>query len=181
MHHVRASADHVCSRRAHAREEAPAESRVCLAARGDGARHYPQKQSRGVQEVGSCPRIAGDVRPVRDLATTVLGQKLAMPVIGLSSFGSMPFEDVAAANPKAFFQLSWVGTRDDIAERVERARCGRQGAHPHLRLVVRGASRLGDAADPGARGSSHPDEVRSDGDLATRMDGSVRARAASRT
>jgi pre-mycofactocin synthase len=101
-------------------------------------------------EVGFRPRIAGDVPPVRDLTTTVLGQKLAIPVIvspagaqaidpggeaavaraaaavdtaiGLSSFGSMSFEDVATANPKAFFQLYWVGTRDDIAERVERAR-----------------------------------------------------------
>jgi pre-mycofactocin synthase len=101
-------------------------------------------------EVGFRPRIGADVPPARDLATTVLGEEISMPVIvspagaqaidpggevavaraaaaagtaiGLSSFGSMPFEHVAAANPKAFFQLYWVGTRDDIAERVERAR-----------------------------------------------------------
>jgi isopentenyl diphosphate isomerase/L-lactate dehydrogenase-like FMN-dependent dehydrogenase len=29
---------------------------------------------------------------------------------------------VAAANPKAFFQLYWAGTRDEIAEHVERMR-----------------------------------------------------------
>jgi heme/flavin dehydrogenase (mycofactocin system) len=105
---------------------------------------------RAFTEVGFRPRIAVDVPPERDLATTVLGEHLSIPVIvspagaqaidpggevavaraaaavgtavGLSSFGSMPFEAVAAANSKSFFQLYWVGTRDDIAERVERAR-----------------------------------------------------------
>lgn len=101
-------------------------------------------------EIGLIPRIAADLPPKREMSTTVLGQDIDFPVIvspagaqavdpggevavakaaasvgtaiGLSSFASMPFEDVAAANPKAFFQLYWVGTRDDIAERVERAR-----------------------------------------------------------
>ena len=101
-------------------------------------------------DVGLIPRLAPDLPPTRDLKTNVLGQDLDFPVIvspagaqaidpggevgvaraaaaagtaiGLSSFGSMPFEDVAAANEKAFFQLYWVGTRDDIGERVERAR-----------------------------------------------------------
>lgn len=101
-------------------------------------------------EIGLIPRIAADLPPKREMSTTVLGQDIDFPVIvspagaqavhpggevavakaaasvgtaiGLSSFASMPFEDIAAANPKAFFQLYWVGTRDDIAERVERAR-----------------------------------------------------------
>jgi isopentenyl diphosphate isomerase/L-lactate dehydrogenase-like FMN-dependent dehydrogenase len=42
--------------------------------------------------------------------------------MGLSSFASMPVEDVVAANPQTFFQIYWIGTRDQIAERVERAR-----------------------------------------------------------
>ena len=42
--------------------------------------------------------------------------------IGLSSFGSRSVEDVAAANEKVFFQMYWVGTRDRILQRVERAR-----------------------------------------------------------
>ena len=102
------------------------------------------------REVGFRPRIAADLPPTREMTTTVLGQQISMPVIvspagaqaidpggevavaraaadtgtaiGLSSFGSKPFEEVAAANPKAFFQLYWVGTRDDIAERVDQAR-----------------------------------------------------------
>jgi L-lactate dehydrogenase (cytochrome)/glycolate oxidase len=42
--------------------------------------------------------------------------------MGLSSFASKPVEDVVAANPQTFFQIYWVGTRDDILKRVERAR-----------------------------------------------------------
>jgi heme/flavin dehydrogenase (mycofactocin system) len=101
-------------------------------------------------EVGFRPRIAADLPEKRAMATTVLGQRISMPVIvspagaqavdpggevavaraaaaadvamGLSSFASMAFEAVVAENPKSFFQLYWVGTRDHIAERVERAR-----------------------------------------------------------
>jgi L-lactate dehydrogenase (cytochrome)/glycolate oxidase len=42
--------------------------------------------------------------------------------MGLSSFASMAVEDVVAANSKTFFQIYWVGTRDQMIERVERAR-----------------------------------------------------------
>jgi len=42
--------------------------------------------------------------------------------MGLSSFGSMPVEAVADANPKLFFQTYWSGGRDKILERAERAR-----------------------------------------------------------
>ena len=86
----------------------------------------------------------------RDLATSVLGQEIALPVIasptgvqavhpegevavargtaeagtamGLSSFASMPVEDVAAANQKLFFQVYWSGSKDTILQRIERAR-----------------------------------------------------------
>jgi len=95
------------------------------------------------------PHIA-DLPTVRSTSTSVLGQDISLPVIasptgvqavhpggevavaqgaaaagtavGLSSFASMPVEDVAAANPKTFFQAYWVGTRDDILHRAERAR-----------------------------------------------------------
>jgi heme/flavin dehydrogenase (mycofactocin system) len=101
-------------------------------------------------QLGFRPRIAADLPPQRELATTVLGQALAMPVIvspagaqaldpvgevavaraaadagiaiGLSSFASKPFEDVVAANDKAFSQLYWIGDRDQIAGRIERAK-----------------------------------------------------------
>ena len=42
--------------------------------------------------------------------------------MGLSSFASMPVEDVAAANPKLFFQVYWSGSKDAIVQRIERAR-----------------------------------------------------------
>ena len=44
------------------------------------------------------------------------------PLMGLSSFASKPIEEVIAANPKLFFQVYWLGGRDAIAARVERAR-----------------------------------------------------------
>ena len=95
------------------------------------------------------PRVA-NLPATRDLATSVLGQEIALPVIasptgvqavhpdgevgvargtaeagtamGLSSFGSMPVESVAPVNPKLFFQSYWSGTRDQIIQRAERAR-----------------------------------------------------------
>jgi pre-mycofactocin synthase len=100
-------------------------------------------------ELGFAPHVAGNPAQ-RDLATTVLGQPVSMPVIisptgvqavhpdgevavaraaaargtamGLSSFASKPIEDVAAANPQTLFQIYWCGSRDDILARLERAR-----------------------------------------------------------
>jgi heme/flavin dehydrogenase (mycofactocin system) len=99
-------------------------------------------------ELGFRPHIA-DLSQNREQATTVLGQELSFPVIisptgvqavdpegevavaraaaaagtaiGLSSFASRSVEDVAAVNDKVFFQMYWVGTRDRILQRVERA------------------------------------------------------------
>ena len=42
--------------------------------------------------------------------------------MGLSSFASKPIEDVAAVNDKIFFQIYWLGDREAIAQRVQRAR-----------------------------------------------------------
>jgi pre-mycofactocin synthase len=100
-------------------------------------------------EIGFAPHVAG-LSPQRDLATTVLGQPLSLPVIisptgvqavcpegevavaraaaargtavGLSSFASKPVEEVVAANPQTFFQIYWCGSRDQIQARMERAR-----------------------------------------------------------
>lgn len=100
-------------------------------------------------ELGFAPEVAG--KPAtRDLATTVLGQPVSMPVlisptgvqavhpdgelavaraaaargtaIGLSSFASKPLEDVIAANPQTFFQIYWCGTRDQMQARIDRAK-----------------------------------------------------------
>jgi L-lactate dehydrogenase (cytochrome) len=100
-------------------------------------------------ELGFAPHVIGATEK-RDLATTVMGQDVSMPVLisptgvqtvhpdgevavaraaaargtamGLSSFASKPIEEVIAANPKLFFQVYWLGGRDAIADRVERAR-----------------------------------------------------------
>ena len=100
-------------------------------------------------ELGFAPHVAG-LAAERDLATTIMGQNISFPVVisptgvqavhpdgevavaraaaargtamGLSSFASKPVEDVVAANPQTFFQIYWVGSRDDIVQRVERAR-----------------------------------------------------------
>jgi len=100
-------------------------------------------------ELGFAPHVAGNPAQ-RELATTVLGQPIALPVIisptgvqavhpdgevavaraaaargtamGLSSFASKPVEDVVAANPQTFFQIYWCGSRDQISARLERAR-----------------------------------------------------------
>jgi pre-mycofactocin synthase len=107
---------------------------------------------RAFSELGFAPHVAG-LSAKRDLSTTVMGQPVSLPVIisptgvqavhpdaevavaraaaargtvmGLSSFASKPVEEVIAANPKTFFQTYWVGTRDQMAEHVERARAAR--------------------------------------------------------
>src|SRR3954470_16222349 len=100
-------------------------------------------------ELGFAPHVIGALEK-RDLATTVMGQSVSMPVLisptgvqavhpdgelaiaraaaargtamGLSSFASKPIEEVAAANPQVFFQMYWNGSRDDIVRRMDRAR-----------------------------------------------------------
>lgn len=100
-------------------------------------------------ELGFAPHVAG-LAGERDLSTTVMGQPISMPVmisptgvqavhpdgevavaraaaargtaIGLSSFASKSIEEVAAANPQTFFQMYWVGDRDTLLQRMERAR-----------------------------------------------------------
>lgn len=101
-------------------------------------------------ELGFIPRIATGPLPPRELATTVMGQEIAFPVlisptgvqavhpdgelavaraaagagtaVGLSSFASKPVEDVAAANPKVFFQIYWLGSRERIEQIAERSK-----------------------------------------------------------
>jgi heme/flavin dehydrogenase (mycofactocin system) len=100
-------------------------------------------------ELGFAPRVAD--RPAqRDQTTSVMGMELSLPVlisptgvqgvgpeaevavaraaaargtaIGLSSFASRSIEDVIAANPQTLFQIYWAGSREAIAQRIERAR-----------------------------------------------------------
>jgi pre-mycofactocin synthase len=104
---------------------------------------------RAFSELGFAPHVAG-LSAKRDLSTTVMGQPVSLPVIisptgvqavhpdgevavaraaaargtvmSLSSFASKPVEEVAAANPQTFFQMYWVGTREALVQRMDRAR-----------------------------------------------------------
>jgi pre-mycofactocin synthase len=100
-------------------------------------------------ELGFAPHVAG-LSGQRDLSTTVMGQHISLPVlisptgvqavhpdgevavaraaaargtiVGLSSFGSKPVEEVVAANPRTLFQIYWMGSREAMVGRLERAR-----------------------------------------------------------
>src|SRR3954469_1028758 len=100
-------------------------------------------------ELGFAPHVAGSSAQ-RELATTVMGVDIDLPVIlsptgvqavhpdaelavaragaargtaiGLSGFASRAIEEIVAANPKTFAQLYWAGSREAIEARVERAR-----------------------------------------------------------
>ena len=95
------------------------------------------------------PHVAG-LPAARELATTVMGQEVSLPVLisptgvqavhpdgevavaraaacagtamGLSSFASKPVEEVGKATGKLLFQCYWAGSRDDILARAQRAR-----------------------------------------------------------
>jgi len=99
--------------------------------------------------LGLAPHVA-DLPATRDLATSVMGQSISMPVMisptgvqavhpdgevavaraaaargtamGLSSFASKPIEEVVAANPKTFFQIYWMDSREAMTELMDRAR-----------------------------------------------------------
>jgi heme/flavin dehydrogenase (mycofactocin system) len=100
-------------------------------------------------ELGFAPLVA-DFPPERDLSTEVMGQPISLPVMisptgvqavhpegevavaraaaargtamGLSSFASKPVEEVIEANPQTFFQSYWIGDRDGMRKRLERAK-----------------------------------------------------------
>src|SRR3954465_11755056 len=100
-------------------------------------------------EIGFAPHTAGLANDKR-MATAVLGQQVALPVLisptgvqavhpdgklavaraaaargtamGLSQLGSVAVEEGVAACPQAFARVSWAGPREAIAARVERAR-----------------------------------------------------------
>ena len=100
-------------------------------------------------ELAPKPHVIG-AKPERELGTTVMGQPISMPVMvsptgvqavtpdgevdvaraaaargtamGLSSFASKPIEEVIAANPQTFFQVYWLGGKEKVLERLERAK-----------------------------------------------------------
>ena len=100
-------------------------------------------------QLGFAPHVAG-LPQTREMATTVMGQQVSMPVLisptgvqavhpdgevavaraaanrgvamGLSSFASKSVEEVAAANGQTFFQIYWCGDKDTLVQRMERAK-----------------------------------------------------------
>src|SRR3712207_5518766 len=100
-------------------------------------------------ELGFAPHVVG-AQEKRELSTTVMGQEIELPVMisptgvqavhpegevavaraaaargtvmGLSAFASKAVEEVVEANPQTFLQTYWVGDRDRMQERVDRAR-----------------------------------------------------------
>jgi heme/flavin dehydrogenase (mycofactocin system) len=108
-----------------------------------------EDNTRAFAELGFAPHTAGLAND-RAMGVTVMGQSISMPVLisptgvqavhpdgevavaraaaargvamGLSSFASKPIEEVVAANPQTFFQMYWVGTREEMLARMERAR-----------------------------------------------------------
>jgi FMN-dependent dehydrogenase len=115
---------------------------------GSGECFVPRDREGRFAGDGRGPRVAID--PGGEVARAAAAAGTA---IGLGSFGSMPFEDVVAANEKAFFQLYWSerGTRSPDVSRREACRC--QGRDRDPRLVIRQAATLGRLARP-ARTSS---------------------------
>jgi heme/flavin dehydrogenase (mycofactocin system) len=99
--------------------------------------------------LGFAPRAAG-LPARRDQSVTVLGQRLALPVLlspvgvqavhpggevaaaraaasrgtaaCLSQFAGQPVEEVTAAGARTFFQLHWTGPRELMLEQAQRAR-----------------------------------------------------------
>ena len=102
------------------------------------------------RELPLVPRIATGLPGARELATTVLGQELSLPIVlspvgvqavspdgevgvaraaaetgvamGLSSFASKPIEAVVEANSRTFFQMYWLGSRERMTGLMDRAR-----------------------------------------------------------
>ncbi|MFV0372806.1 alpha-hydroxy-acid oxidizing protein, partial [Microbacterium sp.] len=116
---------------------------------GSEAGVTPADNTGAFGELEWAPKVA-DHRPERDLSTTIMGVPVSLPVMisptgvqairpegevavakaaasrgtimGLSSFASQSIEEVAAANENTFFQMYWTGTRDQLLQRMERAR-----------------------------------------------------------
>jgi isopentenyl diphosphate isomerase/L-lactate dehydrogenase-like FMN-dependent dehydrogenase len=100
-------------------------------------------------ELGLAPHVAGN-HGERDLSTSVMGERISMPVLisptgvqavhpdgevavaraaanrgiamGLSSFASKPMEEVVAVHSQIFFQLYWMDSRETMLALMERAR-----------------------------------------------------------
>lgn len=101
-------------------------------------------------ELGFNPRVGDPISAEREMATSIMGQSISMPIMispagaqalhpegevpvaraaastdiamGLSNFATSRFADVVSANPKSFIQLYWSGGREAMEKRVEQFR-----------------------------------------------------------
>ncbi len=140
--------DTVAEAQRRAQRRLPASVYGALVAGSEGGLTLADNQA-AFGELGFAPRVAGS-SVERNLTTTVMGQHISLPVIlsptgvqavhpdgevavaraaatrgtvmGLSCFAGKPLEEVLAANPQTFFQLHWAGTRDQLLQRMDRAR-----------------------------------------------------------
>ena len=131
-----------------AKKRLPSSVYGALLAGSERGQSYQDNMS-AFSELGFAPHVVG-ASTDRSLSTSVMGQELSLPVlisptgvqavhpdgevavaraaaargtaVGLSSFASKPVEEVTAANPQTFFQVYWMGSRDTMLERMERAR-----------------------------------------------------------
>lgn len=131
-----------------ARKRLPSSVYGALLAGSERGQSYDDNMA-AFTELGFAPHVAG-ASGDRSMATTVMGQDVSFPVlisptgvqavhpdaevavaraaaasdtaVGLSSFASKPIEEVVAANPKTFFQVYWMGSKDAMLARLERAR-----------------------------------------------------------
>jgi heme/flavin dehydrogenase (mycofactocin system) len=131
-----------------ARKRLPAPLYAALVAGSERGQTLAENES-AFRELGLAPHVAGNP-PSREIATTLMGQEIALPVVisptgvqavhpdgevavaraaaargtlmGLSNFASKSVEEVVAANPRTLFQMYWTGDREVMVERMERAR-----------------------------------------------------------
>ena len=131
-----------------AQKRLPSSVYDALLAGSERGQSYQDNMS-AFSELGFAPHVVGEAGE-RTLSTSVMGQEISLPVImsptgvqavhpdgevavaraaaargtamGLSSFASKSIEEVTAANPQTFFQMYWMGSRDVMLERMERAR-----------------------------------------------------------
>lgn len=131
-----------------ARKRLPKSVYMALVAGSERGQTVAENQD-AFARLGLAPHVVG-AQQNREMATSVLGVDVSMPVImsptgvqavdpegevavaraaaargtaiGLSNFASKPVEEVCQANPNTFFQMYWTGDRDVMLQRMERAR-----------------------------------------------------------
>ncbi|MGO1543623.1 MAG: pre-mycofactocin synthase MftD [Gulosibacter sp.] len=100
------------------------------------------------EQIGLVPRVGAPNSTKTDYRTTFMNRSMTMPLMmspagaqalhaegelpvarataaagismGHSNFASSPYEEIVRANRDAIFQLYWIGSRDEIAARLER-------------------------------------------------------------